>query len=210
MDKLKRAVAGIIILSVLSVMAGLCGIMYPAATAFAETTARILYDGTPLTDASGAELTALAADTEVVITGSAENWIGYPVIAGEQTGYVRAEFLYFPAESVGELDIVSVKVLASGVGREVELKKGPSADSETAMTLSDGVRLDVTECGSSDYYRIVSEKYPYYISKDNVTTSLTRNQRAAVIIISVTAVAAAVSFGLIYLHRNRDRFKNKR
>lgn len=208
MDKLKIAVFGVI--SVLIVCAlCVCGIGTSVTVAYAETSARVLYSGTPLTDENGAVIAELSADTVVEITGT-ETEAGYPVTAGEQSGYIRKEYLYFADNGIDELKVASVKVLADGVGRKVELKIAPSPDAESVAALSDGVRLDVTECGSEDYYRILNSDYPYYILKENVTTSLTRNQRVAVIIIAVAAVAAAVSFGMIYLYRNRERFKNKR
>ncbi len=210
MDKLKKAVFGIISVLITAIAVCVCGIGLPVTEAYADTSARVLYANTPLTDGNGTVIASLESDTAVEITGNAADGLGYPVKAGELSGFIRTEFLYFAPESIDGLHIISVKALAPGVGKEVELKTAPSEDAETAVTVSDGVRLDVTECGSEDYYRIVGTEYPYYILKENVTDSLTRNQRVAVIIISVTAVAAAVSFGLIYLHRNRDRFKNKR
>lgn len=208
MDKLKIAVFGVISVLIICALC-ICGIGTSVTVAYAETSARVLYSGTPLTDGNGVVIAELSADTVVEITGT-ETEAGYPVTAGEQSGYIRKEYLYFADNGIDELKVASVKVLADGVGRKVELKIAPSPDAESVAALSDGVRLDVAECGSKDYYRILNSDYPYYILKENVTTSLTRNQRVAVIIIAVAAVAAAVSFGMIYLYRNRERFKNKR
>lgn len=211
MDKLKSTVFGAISALIIFFFVILAGVsVSPAAEAYAPIIARVLYDDVPLVDENGEVLMKLNADDEVEVTGEATAF-GCPVTVSGASGYIEKEFLYFPDESTGALEIRSVKVLAEGVGKEVELKAAPSKESETAETLGDGVRLDVTECDSADYYRIVGGDYRnLYIAKENVTTSLTRNQRVAVIVIAVSAVAAAMSFGLIYLHRNRDRFKNKR
>lgn len=114
------------------------------------------------------------------------------------------------AEDIGGLEIDtlevrSVKVLADAVGRNVEIKALPSPDSETVELLSDGTAIEVAECDSDTYYRIVGRGKEMYILKDNTTTSLSRNQRVAAIIISIGAAAIIAAFALVYVHRNKQR-----
>ena len=131
MDKLKIAVFGVISVLIICALC-ICGIGTSVTVAYAETSARVLYSGTPLTDGNGAVIAELSADTVVEITGT-ETEAGYPVTAGEQSGYIRKEYLYFADNGIDELKVASVKVRADGVGRKVELKIAPSPDAESVF-----------------------------------------------------------------------------
>ena len=67
-------------------------------------------------------------------------------------------------------------------------------------TLSDGVRVDVAECGSEEYYLLIRGDGNGYVKKSEVTEGLSRNQRVA---LAVTLISV-VCFALIYVQRNKE------
>ena len=67
-------------------------------------------------------------------------------------GYVRAAYVYYAEFYGAELNVRAAKCLADKVGGRINVYASPAEGAEVIYTLSDGVRIDVAECGSDEYY----------------------------------------------------------
>ena len=67
-------------------------------------------------------------------------------------GYVRAAYVYYAEFFDAQLNVRAAKCLAEKVGGRINVYASPAEGAEVIYTLSDGVRIDVAECGSDEYY----------------------------------------------------------
>lgn len=209
MDKLKRGLnVSAIILIIVSAFV-LCGGICGGQTAYAASrTCYALYPDTPLYDAPDGEVIAsIPQNAEVSLGALSGGW--YEATYLDVSGYLKQSEVYFSYGETSLLEVRSMKVLADGVGMSVELKAAPYDSAMTLASFGDGTRIEVVECGSEDYYRVVGKDTEMYIPKANVTDSLTRNQRVAVIIISIGVAAMIAGLALVYVIRNKPGYKNK-
>lgn len=210
MDKLKRGlILSAIILIAFSVFAvSGCGVFGISAASAASRTCYALYPDTPLYSAPDGEVIAsIPQNAEVKLGALSGGW--YVAEYQGLSGYLKQAQVYFSYDGTSYLEVKSMKVLADGVGMSVELKAAPSDSALTVASFGDGTRVEVVECSSEDYYRVVGRETEMYIPKANVTDSLTRNQRVAVIIVGIGVAAMIAGLALVYVVRNNPRYKNK-
>lgn len=211
MDKLIRCAAvnaAIVLVAVTACIFAAAVGSVPSAYASGNEAAYALYPDTPLYSAPGGDkIATIPQNAELTLGTLSGGW--YEAKYLDLEGYVRQSDVYFSAGGVAGVRVISVKVLADGVGMRVALKAAPDAMSETLEEIGDGTRIEIVECGSDAYYRVVGRGDPKYILKENVTTSLTRNQRVAMIIIGIGLASLIAALAMVYVIRNNPKYKGK-
>lgn len=170
--------------------------------------AYILHDGVKVysDNTLGTVIAELSVNTPVTVTGSEQ--IGgetyYILDYSGSVGYVRAAYVYYAEFYDAELNVKAAKCLADKVGGRINVYASPAEGAEVLYTLSDGVRIDVAECGNDDYYLIIRSNGNGYVKKSEVTEGLSRNQRVALAVSLISVVCVIGIFALIYVQRNKE------
>lgn len=170
--------------------------------------AYILHDGVKMysDNTLGTVIAELSVNTPVTVTGSEQ--IGgetyYILNYNGSVGYVRAAYVYYAEFYGAELNVRAAKCLAEKVGGRINVYASPAEGAEVIYTLSDGVRIDVAECGSDEYYLLIRGDGNGYVKKSEVTEGLSRNQRVALAVTLISAVCVIGIFALIYVQRNKE------
>lgn len=106
--------------------------------------------------------------------------------------------------------VYRAKAYGKKVGGYVNIYALPSADSEVIATCFDGTSLVVTESEVEGYHIVIMDEGQGYVKDENLTTSLSYNQRIALIIAIICAVTVLLILLITYYRRNSDYFKSKR
>ncbi len=106
--------------------------------------------------------------------------------------------------------IYTAVAYADEVGGHVKIYAGPSESTEVITTVIDGTTLAVAETDVDGYHKVVLDDGIGYVKSENLTTSLSYNQRVALAIAIICVVAVALILLITYYGRNADYFKNKR
>ena len=156
--------------------------------------AYVLHDGVKMY--SDATLSTVVAEPAInaplTVTGSERigNEIYYVAEYNGIAGYVKAAYVYYAEFYDVELNVKAAKCLADKVGGRINVYASPSEGAEVLYTLSDGVRIDVAECGSDEYY--------FLIRSDG------NNLRVALAVTLISVVCVIGIFALIYVQRNKE------
>lgn len=105
--------------------------------------------------------------------------------------------------------IYTAKAYADKVGGHVEIYKAPETGSEVLTTYLDGTRLAVMESEVEGYHVVIMEEGNGYIKDENLTTTLSYNERVAIVIGLIAVVTVGLIILITYFRRNREYFKNK-
>ena len=170
--------------------------------------AYVLHDGVKMY--SDATLSTVVAEPAInaplTVTGSERigNEIYYVAEYNGIAGYVKAAYVYYAEFYDAELNVKAAKCLADKVGGRINVYASPSEGAEVLYTLSDGVRIDVAECGSDEYYFLIRSDGNGYVKKSEVTEGLSRNLRVALAVTLISVVCVIGIFALIYVQRNKE------
>ena len=105
--------------------------------------------------------------------------------------------------------IYTAKAYADKIGGHVEIYKSPKDGSEVLTTYLDGTRLAVMESEVDGYHVVIMEEGNGYIKDENLTTTLSYNERVAIVIGLIAVITVALILLITYYRRNREYFKNK-
>ena len=131
--------------------------------------AYVLHDGVKVysDNTLGTVIAELAVNTPVTVTGSEQ--IGgetyYILDYNGNEGYVRAAYVYYAEFFDAQLNVRAAKCLAEKVGGRINVYASPAEGAEVIYTLSDGVRIDVAECGSDEYYLLIRGDGNGYVAR---------------------------------------------
>ncbi len=197
------------LLAVLICTAFLVAVVPGAVSAYASgESSYVLHDGVKMY--SDNTLTTVVAElqrnAEVrVLSGeSIGDETYYRVEYNGQTGYVKAAYIYYAEFHNDVLEVRVAKCLADKVGGRINVYASTAEGAEVIYTLSDGVRIDVAECGSDEYYLLIRSDGNGYVRKSEVTEGLSRNQRVALAVSLISVVCVIGIFALIYVQRNKE------
>ncbi len=142
---------------------------------------------------------------EVIIGGETY----YKVFVNDKTGYILAKYVYY-TEKNGTYVIFTAKAYGDRVGGHVNVYVLPNTDAEIKCTLLDGTEMTVAKSEYEGYYEVVLEDGVGYVKEENVTTSISYNERVALIIGIVACVTVILILLITYFRRNADYLKRKR
>ena len=94
--------------------------------------------------------------------------------------------------------IYTAKAYADKIGGHIEIYAKPKATSEIITTYLDGTRLAV-----------IMKDGLGYVKNENLTTTLSYNERVAIVIGLIAVITVALILLITYYRRNSEYFKNK-
>ncbi len=106
--------------------------------------------------------------------------------------------------------IFTAKAYGDRVGGHVNVYVLPSTDAEIKCTMLDGTKMTVAKSEYEGYYEVVLEDGIGFVKEENVTTSISYNERVALIIGIVACVTVILILLITYFRRNADYLKSKR
>lgn len=127
---------------------------------------------------------------------------------GSYVGFVDASSLYQIDDEVFSVRFSRTKATSRKMGEEINLYAANSVDSAVVGKVKDGTRLQVVESAVDygDFFEIVYDNQRAFIRKDYATTSLTYNEKTALIIGAVTlAVLTAMIFLTLFIIKTRKK-----
>ena len=105
--------------------------------------------------------------------------------------------------------IYTAKAYADKIGGHIEIYANPKPTSEIITTYLDGTRLAVMESEVEGYHVVIMEDGLGYVKNENLTTTLSYNERVAIVIGLIAVITVALILLITYYRRNREYFKNK-
>ena len=105
--------------------------------------------------------------------------------------------------------IYTAKAYADKIGGHIEIYVKPEATSEIITTYLDGTRLAVMESEVDGYHAVIMEDGLGYVKNENLTTTLSYNERVAIVIGLIAVITVALILLITYYRRNSEYFKNK-
>lgn len=127
---------------------------------------------------------------------------------GSYVGFVDVSSLYQLDDEVFSVRFSRVKATSQKMGEEISLYAANSVNSAVLGKVKDGTRLQVveSEIDYGDFFEIVYNGQRAFILKDYATTSLTYNEKTALIIGAATvAVLTAMILLTFFIIKNRKR-----
>lgn len=123
-------------------------------------------------------------------------------------GYALSSSLYLSKDKK-EYTFVHARAKSDKIGEPVKLFISNSEDSEIALTINDGEKLDIIEdkVDYGDFYKIDYQDGKYFVKKANATTSLSTNQTLAIILIAITIAVTAASLTVYFIKRRKKEQK---
>lgn len=173
----------------------------------------ILHDGVSLY--SDETLTSVAKElkqndgVEVLETTNISGHAFYKIKVGETIGYVDAKYIYATTSSA-KYELYTAKAYGNKVGDSINVYATPSTDSKIIRSYIDGTILTVSESKVDGYHAVVMEDGVGYVKSENLTTSISYNERIALAIGLICVVAIILILLITYYRRNSEYFKNKK
>lgn len=143
---------------------------------------------------------------EVVQIGGAEF---YKVKHEGDTGYVDAKYLYSTSRE-SRYKLYTAKAYSDHVGGSIEVYSSPSAEKNVIKTYLDGTVLTVSKSEVDGYHIVIMEDGVGYVKDENLTTSISYNERVALSIALICAIAIILILLITYYRRNYEYFKSKK
>lgn len=129
---------------------------------------------------------------------------------GSYEGYVNSNDLYTTNDGVS-YTMSYIKATSSKMGETIHIYKSNSTESQVITSVKDGTKLlrVVSDIYYGDFYEISYNEERAFIQKKNATSSLTYNQKTALVIGAATLIVIALMFLLIrFIRKNRRKAKN--
>lgn len=106
--------------------------------------------------------------------------------------------------------IYTVRAYADRVGGHVNVYAEPNGSSTIIATFIDGTTLAVLEAEVDGFHKVILDDGVGYIKSENITTSLSYNQRVSIVIALVCVIAVILILLITYYRRNANYFKSKK
>ena len=122
-------------------------------------------------------------------------------------GYLDANYVY---TTIGEscYQLYTAKAYGNKVGGSVDVYAMPNG--EVIRSYLDGTVLTVTESEIEGYHVVVMEDGIGYVKDENLTTSISYNERVAIAIALICIVAIILILVITYYRRNSNYYKSKK
>lgn len=200
---------GIIILIVMII-----SVASVSVTAFASASSQyVLHDGVNLY--ADNTLTTISKElnqndqVEVLETLTIASKDYYKVKAGETIGYVDSNYVYSTREE-SCYQLYTAKAYGKKVGESINVYATPSDKATLLRQYMDGTVLTVTESEVEGYHIVVMDEGIGYVKDENLTTSISYNERVAIAIALICVVAIILILLITYYRRNSNYFKSKK
>lgn len=133
----------------------------------------------------------------------------YKVKVGDVVGYVNANYIYSTSDE-SCYQLYSAKAYGKKIGESVSVYSTPSDKSSIIRQYMDGTVLTVTESEVEGYHIVVMDEGVGYVKDENLTTSISYNERIAIAIALICVVAVILILVITHYRRNSDYYKSKR
>ena len=133
----------------------------------------------------------------------------YKVNVDGEVGYVYAKYVYATTHKAN-YQLYTAKAYGNKIGDSINVYATPSSQSEIVRSYLDGTRLTVSTSEVEGYSIVVMEDGIGYVKSENLTTSISYNERIALVIALICLVTIILILLITYYRRNVEYFKNKR
>ena len=133
----------------------------------------------------------------------------YKVKIDDVIGYVDAKYVY-ATTSKANYQLYTAKAYGNKIGDSINVYATPTAQSEIIRSYIDGTVLTVSKSEVDGYHVVVMEDGVGYVKSENITTSISYNERIALAIALICLVAIILILLITYYRRNIEYFKNKK
>ena len=202
------------ILGILTLIIMVISVSAVSGIAFATSTdSYILHKDTPLyADQTLSTIACKLPQNQKVavleeITISGEEY--FKINVGDQTGYVSALYVYRTTSKDSE-QIYRAKALSNKIGGSIDVYSEPREGAGVIRSYVDGSVLTVASSEVEGYHVIIMEDGVGYVKDENITTSISYNERIAIVIAIICVVAVVLILVITYYKRNSNYFKSKR
>ena len=123
---------------------------------------------------------------------------------------VGAPFVAYANGDSHSETIYTAKAYADKVGGHIVVYSEPTTDSQVLTEIIDGTSLAVLESGTEGFHKVILDDGIGYVRSENLTTTLSYNQRVAIAIGLVCVIAVVLILIITYYRRNANYFKSKK